>query len=171
MASALPDAERGAGVRTEHSEVGMQSVYALAGLCAVMMVACTQNTTGETEPGGAHPEDMGFATVQWSIGDKTDAAQCKARGAQAVELVLINTKNNEVTRQVVPCDRFDASVQVAADKYVGTISLVDENGKAVSEPLPVGPFDVSASEATTRKVSFPAEGQRDTHRRHDRPRR
>lgn len=149
----------------------MRSVYGLAGLCAVMMVACTQNTTGETEPGGAHPEDMGFATVQWSIGDKTDAAQCKARGAQAVELVLINTKNNEITRQVVPCDRFDASVQVAADKYVGTISLVDENGKAVSEPLPVGPFDVSASEATTRKVTFPAEGQRDTHRRHERPRR
>ncbi|WP_437281230.1 hypothetical protein WME90_11920 [Sorangium sp. So ce375] len=131
-----------------------------------------ERTTGEAEPGGAHPEDMGFVTVQWSIEDKTDAAQCKAHGATAVELVLINTKNNKVTRQVVPCDRFDASVQVVADDYVGTISLVDEDGRPVGEPLAVGPFEVSGSESTTRKVSFPAaEGQRDTHRRPERSRR
>ncbi|WP_437717300.1 hypothetical protein WMF45_13305 [Sorangium sp. So ce448] len=115
---------------------------------------------------------MGFVTVQWSIEDKTDAAQCKARGATAVELVLINTKSNEVTRQVVPCERFDASVQLVADDYVGTLSLVDDNGKPVSDPQAVGPFAVSGDESTTRKVSFPAAGShRGAHRQPERPRR
>ncbi|CAN92495.1 hypothetical protein predicted by Glimmer/Critica [Sorangium cellulosum So ce56] len=150
----------------------MRSVYASAGLCAAMVVACTGETTGETRPGGAHPEDMGFVTVQWSIEDKTDAAQCKARGATAVELVLINTKSNKVTRQVVPCERFDASVQLVADNYVGTLSLVDDDGRPVSDPQAVGPFEVSGDESTTRKVSFPAaERQREPHRRMDRSRR
>ncbi|KYF57937.1 hypothetical protein BE04_11440, partial [Sorangium cellulosum] len=123
---------------------------------------------------------MGFVTVQWAIEDKTDASQCKAYGASAVELMLIDAKNNQVTRQVVPCERFDTSVQVtAADyvgaDYVGTITLVDENGRPVSEPLPVGPFEVSATEQATRRVSFPAaegqrdnQGQRGTHRQRDR---
>ncbi|WP_438019407.1 hypothetical protein WMF18_10180 [Sorangium sp. So ce315] len=110
---------------------------------------------------------MGFVTVQWSIEDRTEADQCKAYGAQAVELLLISTKNNQVTKQVVPCERFDTSVQVTADNYVGTITLLDDNGKAVSEPLPVGPFEVSGEEQATRRVSFPAADQqreRGTHR-------
>ncbi|WP_437959412.1 hypothetical protein WME76_06980 [Sorangium sp. So ce119] len=110
---------------------------------------------------------MGFVTVQWAIEDRTEADQCKTYGAQAVELLLINTKNNEVTRQVVPCERFDTSVQVIADEYVGTITLLDGNGKAVSDPLPVGPFEVSGEEQATRRVSFPAADQqreRGTHR-------
>ncbi|WP_437727145.1 hypothetical protein [Sorangium sp. So ce861] len=121
---------------------------------------------------------MGFVTVQWAIEDQTDASRCKAYGASAVELVLINTENNHVTRQVVPCERFDTSVQVTADDYVGTITLLDENDRPVSEPLPVGPFEVSGTEQTTRRVSFPAaegqrdnEGQRGTHRQRDRQRR
>ncbi|WP_437838521.1 hypothetical protein [Sorangium sp. So ce1153] len=106
---------------------------------------------------------MGFVTVHWAIEDKTEAEQCKAYGAKAVELVLINTKDNHVTKQVVPCERFDASVQVTADDYVGTLTLVDENGKPVSDPLPVGPFEVSGTEEATRTVSFPAaDQQRDT---------
>ncbi|XXX80256.1 hypothetical protein WMF30_15930 [Sorangium sp. So ce134] len=116
---------------------------------------------------------MGFVTVHWAIEDKTDASQCKAYGAKAVELTLIDTENNNVTRQVVPCERFDTSVQVTKANYVGTITLVDENGKPVSEPQPVGPFEVSETETTTRRVSFPAtgqqetEGQRGTHRQRD----
>lgn len=139
-----------------------------------MMVACMDNTTdetepGETRPGETQPEKMGFVTVQWSIEERTDASQCKAYGANAVELMLINTENNHVTRQVVPCERFDASIQVTADDYVGTITLVDENGRAVSEPMPLGPFEVSGTDTTTRRVSFPAaEGQRDTEGQRDR---
>ncbi|MGK3995531.1 hypothetical protein [Sorangium sp. So ce1024] len=114
---------------------------------------------GETEPGEAKPEEMGFVTVQWAIEDRTEADQCKAYGAQAVELLLISTENNQVTRQVVPCERFDTSVQVKAADYVGTITLLDDNGKAVSERLPLGPFEVSGEEQTTRRVSFPAAEQ------------
>ncbi|MGK3981462.1 hypothetical protein WME99_00385 [Sorangium sp. So ce136] len=108
---------------------------------------------------------MGFVTVHWAIEDRTEAEQCKAYGAEAVELVLINTENNHVTRQVVPCQRFDASMQVTAEDYVGTITLLDENERPVSDPLPVGPFEVSGNEETTRRVSFPAaDQQRDTQR-------
>ncbi|WP_437638538.1 hypothetical protein [Sorangium sp. So ce854] len=144
----------------------------MAAICAATLVACMgqgddETQPGETQPGEPQPEEMGFVTVQWAIEDRTEADQCKAYGAQAVELLLINTENNQVTRQVVPCERFDTSVQVTADDYVGTITLLDGNGKAVSEPLPVGPFEVSGEEQTTRRVSFPAADQqreRGTHR-------
>lgn len=134
------------------------------------------NTTDETEPGETgpgetQPEKMGFVAVQWAIEDRTDASQCKAYGAKAVELMLIDTKHNHVTRQVVPCERFDASIHVSADNYVGAITLIDENGSPVSEPLPLGPFEVSGAETTTRRVSFPAaEGRRDTEGQRDRQR-
>ncbi|AUX21550.1 uncharacterized protein SOCEGT47_020360 [Sorangium cellulosum] len=136
----------------------MRSIYYLAGACAVMAVACMGKGEEPEEPGEPSPEEMGFVTVQWAIEDETSAERCKAYGASAVELVLISTDDNKVTKQVVPCERFDTSVHVMADDYVGTITLVDEDGKSVSEPLPVGPFEVSGEEQTTRRVSFPAAG-------------
>lgn len=123
-----------------------------------MAVACMDRGEEQGEPGQREPEKMGFVTVQWSIENETSPERCTAYGATAVELMLINADNNEVTRQVVPCERFDTSVQVAADDYVGTLTLLDDNGKAISDPLPVGPFEVASKEQTTRRVSFPATG-------------
>lgn len=134
----------------------MRNLGFLAGACAVMLVACM----GEQEPkevGEVEPEERGFVTVQWAIADETDAGTCKQHEANAVELVLINADNNQVTKEVVPCQRFDMSVQVVEANYVGTLTLLDESGKPMSDPLPVGPFKVSGTKETTRRVSFPAE--------------
>lgn len=134
----------------------MRNLGFLAGACAVMLVACM----GESEPKDVEdvePEQRGFVTVQWAIADKTDAGTCKQHDANAVELVLINTDNNQITKEVVPCQRFDMSVQVVAADYVGTLTLLDENGKALSDPIPVGPFEVSGRGQTTRRVSFSTE--------------
>jgi hypothetical protein len=133
----------------------MRNLGFLAAACAAMLAACAGSEPADVED--VEPEQRGFVTVQWALADETDAGTCKQHNASAVELVLINTDNNQVTREVVPCQRFDMSVQVVAADYVGTLTLLDEDGKPMSKPLPVGPFEVSGTGETTRRVSFSAE--------------
>ncbi len=129
----------------------------LRNLVHVAMCASTLLMFGCTS--GGKPDiidDTGSLAVNWTIGNQRTVNLCEAYKATGVEIQIEEPNGIFVREMVVPCNQFEASLELEPGDYTATIVLINGERKPVSNRIDLGTFTVQANAEVTRDASFAA---------------
>jgi len=71
------------------------------------------------------PENQGTLSVGWTIEGEASAADCAARGAGSLEIVLFDALGAFALRDYTPCAEFSRSIDWPEGTWAAEITLVD----------------------------------------------
>jgi hypothetical protein len=99
-----------------------------AGLVSVLLaVGCSDDEFGSGGPSGPSrpPSAIGTLVFDWSIEGRQDADACVEVGAVSFDAIIVD--EGFVIRDLsVPCEDFEASVELYVDDFLARSSLLDE---------------------------------------------
>lgn len=101
-----------------------------AGLACLLAVGCDDDDFGPYGPGGpggpGEPTVTGTLVFDWSIDGRKDAEACVEAGAVTFDAIIVD--EGWVVRDVtVPCEDFEASIDLYVDDFLARSSLLDES--------------------------------------------
>jgi hypothetical protein len=105
--------------------------------------------------------DTGYLAVNWTIGDRQDAALCAEYGAQNAAIQVFDRNQAMLSSIEVPCNQFDALVELPVDNYEAVVVLRDGNKKVVSHRADLGLFTVTSGDELRISVRFEAPARAD----------
>jgi hypothetical protein len=120
-------------------------------------VACT------TEPGpdrGVVVVPTGTLIVDWTVDGTKDPAECRATGADAIDITVQTTSGAQVGEFQEACDSFATSIDLAADDYTADAVLIDAGGADRTTSVPINPFTIVGDDELTVPIDFPADSFR-----------
>jgi hypothetical protein len=99
----------------------------------------------------------GEAVVDWSIDGATDDDACARRGADHVDVRVIDGSGHVAARLTPTCDSFTTSVSLEGGFYHVDATLSDGRGLPVSSTVSAGPFEVRSYHLGRAHLDFGAE--------------
>src|SRR5690242_6682946 len=120
----------------------MSKTKLLGGLAASMLMAgvvsaCTASATVQPVP---TPSD-GTMTVDFTIENQKDPGLCADFAIDRLDLLIMDASGAAFTSVSAICEDFAITVQLPEGTYSADATLVDVNGNAVSDTLPLDNID------------------------------
>lgn len=133
-----------------------RSLFARACWLAALVCACSEDDDfGSRRPGPGSPSATGTLVFDWSIEGRKDAEACEEAGAVTFEAVVID-EGFLIGDVVVPCEDFEARVDLYVDDFLTRCSLLDERGVPALGRIIEDLFVIAEGKETRLVMDFPS---------------
>jgi hypothetical protein len=126
-----------------------------AGLvCALVAVGCSDDEFDPPRPPG-EPSSAGELVFDWSIQGRQDAEACVEVGAISFDAIIVD--EGFVVRDLsVPCEDFEARVDLYVDDFLARSSLLDDRSVPAVGRIIEDLFVIEEGRVTHLVIDFPA---------------
>jgi hypothetical protein len=129
-------------------------LLSLAGLGCALVVGCSEDEFDPPRPPG-EPSSAGELVFDWSIQGRQDAEACVEVGAISFDAIIVD--EGFVVRDLsVPCEDFEARVDLYADDFLARSSLLDDRSVPAVGRIVEDLFVIEEGRVTHLVIDFPA---------------
>ena len=123
-------------------------------MLAPCLVACWGLACSDGETPAPVELPTGTVELHWTLGAAPDASRCERFGVDAFHATLFDA-GYAVERFRAPCEELSATVELFADDYVLSMTLIDEDAFRVTERIVSIRFFLDVGENERIDVDFP----------------
>ena len=133
----------------------MKTLNAAMAICIVGSTFCACGGDDDIVP--VTPIETGYLSVEFTITGVADPDICAQYNAAGFELRIFDLAGARVAEAEVPCNNFNASLELFEGAYIARARLVDTADNSVSQTLDLGTVTVMPNDERTINADFATE--------------